>query len=145
MFDSYNWIARFCPDHHHLLSTTVSRLSAAVFFTLVGFSPAKYSLANFSQASISRIDSSLTSDLTRELELWWKRVHIPSTTFHTRNCSTWNFLRRCWRIRWYLNSSFSLSCLWSRRSRRTWMSPSSVRCCSLRCCARSSRRCRCAP
>ena len=84
MFDSYNWIARFCPNHHYLLSTIVSHFSKDVFFTFVGFSPAKYSLANFSQASISRIDSSLTSDLTRELELGWKRVHIPSTTCHTR-------------------------------------------------------------
>lgn len=69
LLDSYNWIARFCPDYHHLLSTIESHFSEAVFFTLVGFSPAKYSLANFSHASISRIDSSLTSVLTRELEL----------------------------------------------------------------------------
>ena len=68
LLDSYNWIARFCPDHHHL-SAIVSHFSEAVFFTLIGFSPAKYSLANFSHASISRIDSSLTSVLTRELEL----------------------------------------------------------------------------
>ena len=83
MFDSYNCIASFCPDHHHLLSTIVSHFSEAVFFTFVGFSPAKYSLANFSQASISRIDSSLTSVLTRELELGQKRV----LTFDTRICS----------------------------------------------------------
>ena len=54
----------------------MSPWSSAVFFTCDDFSPAKYSRANFSQASISRRDSSLTSVLSRELELEWKGVYV---------------------------------------------------------------------